>query len=120
MARIRCGTHELNIEQGRHLPTRNEITSRLCKMCSMGAVEDEKHTLCDCPLYHQERQQVCAAIQANWSIDRTNSSHSMTLQFVMLTLCYANGNALTVIYPKQSLPVDLALRFHYFVLSECS
>ena len=48
MSRLRCGTHELNIEQGRHLPTRHDPASRMCTMCHDGATEDEQHTLVRC------------------------------------------------------------------------
>jgi len=93
-------TQALVVEQRWHVSVVEPTNSTLSKA----------DILCDCPLYHQERQQLCADIQANWSlsIDQTNSSHSMTSQFVMLTLCYANGSEPTVIYLKQSLPVDLA------------
>ena len=53
LAKIRSGTLCLGIETGRFrsIPVEN----RLCEICKT-SVEDEKHFLCECPLYRELRQ----------------------------------------------------------------
>jgi len=52
MARLRCGTHELAIETGRWTP--NVPDARKCFRCHE-IDEDEKHVVCDCPVYAELR-----------------------------------------------------------------
>ena len=52
LSRFRCSNHCLEIENGRRTkPFKTPICERLCKKCSLGAVEDEDHFLLVCPAY---------------------------------------------------------------------
>ena len=52
-AQFRSGILPLEIEVGRFrdLP----LNERICKVCNSGAIEDEIHFLCECPIYSDER-----------------------------------------------------------------
>ena len=52
-ARFRAGSHTLEIERGRYTNPRTPVEKRLCITC--GEVEDEKHFLINCKLYHIDR-----------------------------------------------------------------
>ena len=52
MSKLRCSTHDLAIETGRHHNVKRE--HRLCMYCNIfdiEVVEDEYHFLASCPLY---------------------------------------------------------------------
>jgi hypothetical protein len=52
LSRFRCSNHCLEIETGRRTkPSKTPICERLCKQCSLDAVEDEDHFLLVCPAY---------------------------------------------------------------------
>ncbi len=56
LSRFRCSNHRLELECGRHakpksVPRRN----RVCRMCSLGALEDEDHLLLVCLAHHDIR-----------------------------------------------------------------
>jgi hypothetical protein len=56
LSRLRCSNHRLEVECDRHaklksIPRRN----RVCRLCSLGAVEDEDHLLLVCPAHHDIR-----------------------------------------------------------------
>ncbi len=55
-AQFRHGILPLRIETGRYknLP----LEERLCELCNIGAVEDEKHFLCECIIYVKPRTQL--------------------------------------------------------------
>ena len=52
-SRFRAGSHTLEIERGRYSNPRTPVENRLCTMCQ--EIEDEKHFLISCKLYHCER-----------------------------------------------------------------
>ena len=54
VARLRCSSHVLEIEKGRHKKKARE--DRLCLMCPDGTVEDENHFLSHCVAYNALRQ----------------------------------------------------------------
>jgi hypothetical protein len=56
LSRFRCSNHGLEIETGRRTkPLKTPICERLCKHCSLGAVENEDHFLLVCPAYEHIR-----------------------------------------------------------------
>ncbi len=55
VARLRMGSHDLNIEAQRWGAHRVPRASRLCTCCDLGVVEDEKHFVMECPLYAEPR-----------------------------------------------------------------
>ena len=57
-SQFRLGVHDLEIERGRYRPKPLPIAERLCKLCSLQAVEDEKHFLVECPLYMKQRKRL--------------------------------------------------------------
>jgi len=53
LSRFRCSNHRLKVECGRHAkPERVLRRDRVCRLCSLGAVEDEDHLLLMCPAHH--------------------------------------------------------------------
>ncbi len=53
LSRFRCSNHRLEVECGRHAKPENvPKRDRVCRMCSLGAVEDEDHLLLVCPAHH--------------------------------------------------------------------
>ena len=52
-AQIRCSSHSLEIERGRHRPIPIPAHLRLCKQC--GTVDDEVHFLTQCTIFSHER-----------------------------------------------------------------
>jgi hypothetical protein len=56
LSRFRCSNHRLEVECGRHAkPESVPKRDRVCRMCSLGAVEDENHMLLMCPAHHDIR-----------------------------------------------------------------
>ena len=53
IARLRCSSHELEIERGRHKKKIRE--NRLCLVCPEKAIEDENHFLSHCVAYRALR-----------------------------------------------------------------
>jgi hypothetical protein len=51
LSRFRCSKHRLEVECGRHAkPESVPRRDRVCRLCSLGAVEDEDHLLLVCHL----------------------------------------------------------------------
>jgi hypothetical protein len=56
LSRFRCSNHCLEVECGRHAkPECVPRTDRICRLCSLGVVEDEDHLLLVCPAHHDIR-----------------------------------------------------------------
>jgi len=57
LACFRCVNHKLQIELGRQVkPVKVPVQQRYCKLCNLGAVEDEDHFLLVCPAYQSVRE----------------------------------------------------------------
>ncbi len=57
LARFRCANHKLQIELGRQVkPVKVPVQQRYCKLCNLGAVEDENHFLLVCAAYQSVRE----------------------------------------------------------------
>ncbi len=57
LARFRCANHLLQIELGRQVkPVKVPVQQHYCKLCELGAVEDEDHFLLVCPAYQSVRE----------------------------------------------------------------
>jgi hypothetical protein len=53
LSRFKCSNHRLEVECGRH--ANHESVPRkdtVCRLCFLGAVEDEDHLLLVCPAHH--------------------------------------------------------------------
>jgi hypothetical protein len=55
MAILRSGALPIAIEIGRYSRLPTPVDDRLCDLCDMGVVENEKYFLVDCPLYSDLR-----------------------------------------------------------------
>ena len=49
VAKFRCSDHTLMIETGLMI----DLEERMCKMCSRERVENERHSLLECPAYNK-------------------------------------------------------------------
>ncbi len=57
LARFRCANHKLQIELGRQVkPVKVLVQQRYCKLCNVGAIEDEDHFLLVFPTYQSVRE----------------------------------------------------------------
>ena len=67
LALIRCSSHPLNIEVGRHTGVLKE--DRICKLCAKhdlgNIIEDEFHFICNCPMYTDIRSQLLPSYNLN-------------------------------------------------------
>ncbi len=65
LTRLRCSAHALEIEVGRH---RQNVPreERLCRLCSMGAVEDEYHFSLVCPALRHLRVKILPRYFCHW------------------------------------------------------
>ena len=68
IAKIRMSDHHLEIERGRHMDIPRE--RRICKICPLKQVEDEKHFLTQCTFYNRYKP--------NFELDFTNHIELMT------------------------------------------
>jgi hypothetical protein len=56
LSRFRCANHRLEVECGKHVkPKRVPRRDRVCRLCPLGAVEDEDHLLLVCPAHQDIR-----------------------------------------------------------------
>ena len=53
IAKLRCSSHILEIERGRHTNPKTPVAERLCYICH--EIEDEKHFLIHCSINARER-----------------------------------------------------------------
>ena len=53
LANLRCSTHHLEIERGRHQNVTREV--RICSICNTKQLGDELHFILSCPLLHDLR-----------------------------------------------------------------
>jgi hypothetical protein len=57
LARFCCANHKLQVELGRQVkPVKVSVQQHYCKLCNLGAVEDEDHFLLVCPAYQSVRK----------------------------------------------------------------
>ncbi len=57
LARFCCANHKLQIELGRQVKlVKVPVQQLYCKLCNLGAVEDEDHFLLVCPAYQSVRE----------------------------------------------------------------
>ena len=73
ICKFRISAHNLRIESGRYEKITNkegqkttlERNERICKLCDMNCVEDEIHSLIECPLYITDRYEFFEEINKN-------------------------------------------------------
>ena len=58
ISKLRCSSHTLAIEKGRHTKPKTDLSERLCLFCRSNKVEDEKHFIIECCLYSDERDRL--------------------------------------------------------------
>ena len=51
ISKLRCSSHTLAIEKGRHTKPKTDLSERLCLFCSSNKVEDEKHFIIEDRLF---------------------------------------------------------------------
>ena len=60
ITKLLCSNHKLEVETGRHRNIERE--HRLCKVCTLGQIEDENHFLNICPAYDEIRKKVIPGV----------------------------------------------------------
>ena len=58
---LRGGTNDLRIETGRY--EKLEVEERICIFCESGEVEDERHFLCRCEAWKDEREVILRKVR---------------------------------------------------------
>ena len=58
VSKLRCSSHPLAIEKGRHTKPKTNISDRLCLYWSNKTVQDEKHFIVQHPFDSEERKQL--------------------------------------------------------------
>ncbi len=66
LIKSRLGAHSLRVETDRWLRPKPPREQRVCRHCSMQAVEDEQHFLFDCPFYSIIRGQHFSLVGPNY------------------------------------------------------
>jgi hypothetical protein len=76
LARIRTGSNILRFETGRWAGEAR--SSRVCPICSSGAVEDEYHVIFGCPTYGEirSRREFSCLFKAPWSLETVLEDNS--------------------------------------------
>ena len=71
IAKLRCSSHNLQIEKGRHINQPRE--QRLCRLCNSIEIETEEHFLLGCSLYQYLRNKfnINAHLNSNGVITNT-------------------------------------------------
>lgn len=106
IAKVRCGILKLKIESGRFNNT--PLGERICELCDTDSVEDEKHFICLCPHYDEERRilySLLAGIDPGFN-DLVDSDHIFC--YIMKNCNRMIANYLICIWNKRtgSLYVD--------------
>ena len=68
LTKLRVGSHNLQIEKGRHSIPYKEPCERICKYCANKDIEDEKHFIMSCPLYSQLRNNLFKKVSSQYPI----------------------------------------------------
>ena len=83
--KLRCSSHLLAIERGRHTKPKTPIENRLCFHCN--TIEDEIHFLTNCGIYERDRQIFFNSVSSKFpNFSHLNSEH----KFVFLLSCEDN------------------------------
>ena len=83
IAKLRCSSHNLEIEKGRH--KKKDRLNRLCLLCQERAIEDETHFLSGCKLYSTLRLKYGYATKT--PIDIMNDENQNNLS-IFLSKCF--------------------------------
>ena len=80
ISKIRCSSHLLSIERGRHTNPTTLLENRLCFVCK--TLEDEIHFICDCGLYSENRKTFFAKVKTiNSFFDHLDSKEKFIFLF---------------------------------------
>ena len=93
LIKFRLGGHSLRVETDRWLRPKPPREQRICRHCSMQAVEDEQHFLFDCPFYSIFRGQHFSLFGPNyqqWDLRLFFEQNSHQVDFVAhhIHLCF--------------------------------
>ena len=74
--KFRISAHVLEIERGRY--KKIDVNNRICKFCTLGAVEDEHHFIFSCPLYNNKREDfMCGLINNNNNFENLSNNEKL-------------------------------------------
>ena len=86
MALLRSGALPIAIEIGRYSRLPTPVDDRLCDLCDMGVVENEKYFLVDCPLYSDLRYDLY--YECSKYIDNLTLQNSFWRDFHIIYIIY--------------------------------
>ena len=81
ITKLRCSSHTLQIEKGRHI--RQDREERLCNVCSLNEIETEDHLLLRCTLYNNLRTKYNINTNTDCHTIFTNTPHNVVGQFLV-------------------------------------
>ena len=79
ICKIRISAHPLRVETDRYAKSYIDRAKRICNYCTSDKVEDEKHFIVECPLYHNERKYLNMEISKTCGNFNTLDDNSMFL-----------------------------------------
>ena len=110
LTKLRVGSHNLQIEKGRHSIPYKEPCERICKYCPNKDIEDEKHFIMLCPLYTHLRNNLYEKVSLQYPIF---SIYDIDEKFVWLLsnvdpkVMHLLGNYVSECFIKRSLSAQV-------------
>ena len=86
IAKVRCSSHNLEIEKGRHKGQTRQ--RRYCLLCQERAIEDETHFLSSCQIYNRIRQTHGYATKSPQDIMNDDNQNNLS---IFLSTCFRLG-----------------------------
>jgi len=91
ISKLRCSSHTLSIEKGRHNKPKTPLCDRKCLLCSQDQIEDEKHFVLKCPFYKEERGELyCNVVCINPDFENIDDDRKFSF-----LLCSSDERILT-------------------------
>ena len=89
IARLRCSSHTLQVEKGRHINQPKE--HRLCRLCNSNEIETEEHFLIGCTLYRYLRNKFNIDVYLNSNGVMANTQPNVLGKYIFEAFSMRNG-----------------------------
>ena len=77
--KLRISAHPLMIEKGRHFHPKIPVDQRICTLCSLNEVEDERHFMLKCTYYADLRAKLFSNISEIYDINNMSDNDKFLL-----------------------------------------